>query len=133
MINNKNNRTTHNDLYYKEIKNSRFLTKNSFYHKKNYHSLRKDHSYADTKIKSNKSKEDISSNQRSAKSKEEFVFYEKESVDGKANKKPFDDHGDSHLNIKKYDKEKYIDKENFLSFLNSYEEKIKQTNTVHDM
>lgn len=133
LINNKNSRTTHNDLYYKEIKNSKFLTKNSFYHKKNNHSLRKDHSYADTKVKSNKSKENSNSKQRSAKSKEEFMFYEKESIDNKPNKKPLNEHVNIPLDMQKNDKEKYIDKDNFLSFLNSYEEKIKQTNTVHDM
>ena len=81
------------DLYYKEIKNSKFLTKNTFYRKKNF-SLNKN----------------SATTNKTSKSKEEMLYFDKESIDSKAQK------------------EKYIDKDNFISFLNQYETKLKEEN-----
>ena len=81
------------DLYYKEIKNSKFLTKNTFYRKKNF-SLNKN----------------SATTNKTSKSKEEMLYFDKESIDSKA------------------EKEKYIDKDNFISFLNQYETKLKEEN-----
>ena len=93
------------DLYFQEIKNSKFLTKSQFYKKGNEKGkgMRKSVSCSNV-------------NQDN-----EYIYYEKESVD--SNK--MEENEKDTKNDKGKINEKYVNRESFLDMLNSYEEKLR--------
>ena len=93
------------DLYFQEIKNSKFLTKSQFYKKGNGKGkgMRKSVSCSNV-------------NQDN-----EYIYYEKESVD--SNK--MEENEKDTKNDKGKINEKYVNRESFLDMLNSYEEKLR--------
>ena len=98
------------DLYFKEIKHSRFLPKNN-----SSHSFCKLANVKARYLNRNASCDDKRSS--SNKYNKEYVYYEKESVESNSNKGS---------DIEVVEVEEYVNKDKFLNLLNTYEEKLKR-------
>ena len=103
------------DLYFKEIKHSRFLAKNN-----SSHSFCKLANVKARYLNRNASCDDRRKNSNNKRNHKEYVYYEKESVDSNNNK-------GSDIEV-----EEYVNKDKFLNLLNTYEEKLKKATTTNE-